>query len=78
MKIPELITLKRQKLGESKTEFGKRFGVGYMGVWQWEKGRREAPYSVIYFCLNTQLAYQKCDECNGSGFIKLNSEEVEG
>lgn len=46
---PELIKQKRLELGESQTEFGKRFGVSHASVSDWERGISEAPYAVTWW-----------------------------
>lgn len=48
----KLISDTRKTLGESQTEFGKRFDVSHASVSMWESGETEAPYRVLYFCLH--------------------------
>lgn len=71
MNIPLLIKSKRLKLGESGTDFGKRFGVTHAAVSDWENGKSEAGYDVINFVLD-ELIDDKCPYCNGTGILKGN------
>lgn len=50
--FPQLIADTREKLSESGIVFGRRFGVSHAAVSDWERGKSEAPYAVISFCLS--------------------------
>ena len=45
------IKARRLFLGETQTEFGKRFGVGKVAVSQWELGKAEPGADVLVWVL---------------------------
>jgi transcriptional regulator with XRE-family HTH domain len=47
----ELIKQKRKQLGESQTEFGKRFNVSHAAVSQWESGTNDVPGEVTWWVI---------------------------
>jgi len=47
-----LIRDTRKTLNESGTEFGKRFGVSHASVSEWENGKAQAGWEVLFYCLN--------------------------
>ena len=65
--FPRLISVVRRSLNENMKQFGERFGVTPTAVSLWESDQREAPYKVLYFCLDIDV--NVCDKCNGKGFI---------
>lgn len=72
MKIVELIRGKRSELDETLEQFGKRFGVTATAVSLWENGKREAPYSVIEFCIS--VIYVNCPHCKGTGYLEVKTD----
>lgn len=68
--IPKAIKIKRESLGETQEEFGKRFNNSAMAVSYWEAGTREAPYKVLYFV----LGMKECPTCKGSGVVASQSQ----
>lgn len=69
MNIPLLIKTKRKLLGESGTDFGKRFGVTHAAVSDWEAGKSEASYKVIEFVLQEYVEKFFCPYCKGTGLL---------
>lgn len=67
MKIHKIVEHKRKSLKETKTEFGKRFGVGKHAIYQWETNKRSIPNEVVDFCLNVR----GCMFCRGNGVIAM-------
>ena len=49
MTILEQIKAKRKALKETQAQFAKRFKVNQQAVSLWERGKRQAPYTVIEF-----------------------------
>lgn len=60
MKFQEIIKQKRIALGESQETFGKRFEVSHAAVSDWESGKSEARYEVLYFCLDISQEKMEC------------------
>jgi len=76
MNFPKLIQSTRHLLGETQTEFGRRFDASYASVSNWELGRDQAPYKVLDFCLANKVEVKiiTCPVCKGKGkvdFFKL-------
>jgi DNA-binding transcriptional regulator YiaG len=44
--IPERIKHRREQLGETQAQLGKRFGKSHAAVSEWEAGKAEAPYAA--------------------------------
>ncbi len=70
MNIPKIIKLKRRLLNETQTQFGERFGVTHAAVSEWESGKSEAGYDVIYFVLS-DFVVENCVACSGTGLNQL-------
>jgi DNA-binding XRE family transcriptional regulator len=71
--LRELIIGTRKLLKESQGDFAKRFGVSHASVSDWEKGKSEAGYKVIEFCLGFRdvQKWMVCQSCGGTGIILL-------
>ena len=70
MKIHLMIKQTRELLGETQTEFGKRFLVNPAAVSLWESGKRHAPYVVIEYCMYKYILTQDCPLCKGTGKVE--------
>jgi DNA-binding transcriptional regulator YiaG len=57
--FPTVIKNKRAELGETGTEFGKRFGVTHSSVSDWENGKAEAGYEVLNFVLSKPVTKEE-------------------
>jgi len=71
----ERIQIARNKLAESQSVFGRRFGVTATAVSLWENSKREAPYQVLYFIEDVISNWKVCDKCQGVGWLIIKKEE---
>lgn len=69
MDFAEMIKAKRLQLKESQEIFSKRFGVSHAAVSDYEHGKSEAPYRVLKFILSDKSYREKCNQCNGTGYV---------
>lgn len=68
----ERIQIARNKLAESQSVFGRRFGNTATAVSLWESGKREAPYQVLYFIEDVITNWKVCNKCRGVGWLLEN------
>ena len=66
----ERIQIARNKLAESQSVFGKRFGVTATAVSLWEAEKRQAPYQVLYLIEDILKNWEICPMCKGVGWLK--------
>jgi len=67
----ERIQIARNKLSESQSVFGRRFGVTATAVSLWENGKREAPYQILYFIEDVIINWKVCSKCCGVGWLQV-------
>lgn len=77
-KLARETTNLRQTLGESQTEFGRRFGITAMSVSRWE--RRESPIPTGALLTMGKLAGAKCGWVfwNAAGISKADAKAMLG
>ncbi len=66
----DLIKLTRLQLGESQSEFGKRFDVSHAAVSDWESGKSQAPYEVTWWIMNREVNNPEYRRGFSAGFRK--------